>query len=108
LTSRGYERLANPEKLSDYFARSPASPAYAPSKTALNMLTVQYARELRPEGILVNAANPGACATDFIAGTGLRLDRTAADGARIIVKLATLGRDGSSGAVFDDDGRVPW
>ncbi|TQS46487.1 SDR family oxidoreductase [Cryptosporangium phraense] len=94
--------------LTDYFARSPASSAYAPSKTALNMLTLQYAKELFSEGILVNAANPGAIATDFASAMGLKLDRTAADGARVIVKLATLGRDGSTGAVWDDDGRVPW
>lgn len=94
--------------LTDYFARGPASASYAPSKTALNMLTVQYAKELLPEGILVNAVNPGACATDLLAGMGLSIDRTAADGARIIVKLATMGRDCPSGGVFDDDGRVPW
>ncbi|MFI5957779.1 SDR family oxidoreductase [Cryptosporangium sp. NPDC051539] len=94
--------------LTDYFARSPASSAYAPSKTALNMLTVQYAKELFAEGILVNAANPGAIATDFASAMGLTLERTAADGARVIVKLATFGRDGSTGAVWDDDGRVPW
>jgi NAD(P)-dependent dehydrogenase (short-subunit alcohol dehydrogenase family) len=94
--------------LTDYFARSSASASYAPSKTALNMLTVQYAKELLPEGILVNAINPGACATDFIGGMGLVLDRTAADGAKIIVKLATMGRDCPSGGVFDDTGPVPW
>jgi hypothetical protein len=37
---------------------------------------------------------------------GLILERTAADGARIIVKLATTGRDCPTGGVFDDDGRV--
>ena len=94
--------------LTDYFARGPASAAYGPSKTALNMLTVQYAKELLSEGILVNAINPGACATDFVAGMGLALDRTAADGAKIIVKLATMGRHCPTGGVFDDDGRVPW
>ena len=94
--------------LTDYFARGPASAGYAPSKTALNMLTVQYAKELLPEGILVNAINPGACATDFIAGMGLTLTRTAHDGAKIIVELATAGRDCPSGGVFDDNGRVPW
>jgi NAD(P)-dependent dehydrogenase (short-subunit alcohol dehydrogenase family) len=100
--------LTRMSDLTDYFTRGPAFAAYAPSKTALNMLTLQYARELLPEGILVNAANPGACATDFLAGLGLRIGRPAADGARIIVELATLGREGSSGAVFDDTGRVPW
>ena len=94
--------------LTDYFARGPASAGYAPSKTALNMLTVQYAKELLPEGILVNAINPGACSTDFITGMGLTLTRTAHDGAKIIVELATAGRDCPTGGVFDDNGRVPW
>ncbi|MDN3351825.1 SDR family NAD(P)-dependent oxidoreductase [Actinomadura sp. DC4] len=43
----------------------PASTAYRPAKTALNALTVNYAQELRDAGILVNAADPGGCATDF-------------------------------------------
>jgi NAD(P)-dependent dehydrogenase (short-subunit alcohol dehydrogenase family) len=94
--------------LTDYFARGPASAAYPASKTALNMLTVQYAKDLVAEGILVNAINPGACATDFIGTAVPGVTRTAADGARIIVKLATWGRDCPTGAVYDDDGRVPW
>ncbi|WP_213011582.1 hypothetical protein [Paractinoplanes toevensis] len=58
-------------------------------------MTVQYAKELRGEGILVNAAAPGGCATDFT--EGLSVSRTAADGARIVVKLATLDNDGPTG-----------
>jgi NAD(P)-dependent dehydrogenase (short-subunit alcohol dehydrogenase family) len=100
--------LTRMTSLTDYFARNPASPHYSASKTALNMLTVQYAKELMPEGILVNAINPGACATDFAGALGLKLTRTAADGAGIIVKLATMGRDCPTGGVFDDDGPVPW
>jgi NAD(P)-dependent dehydrogenase (short-subunit alcohol dehydrogenase family) len=94
--------------LTDYFARMPASPHYAASKAALNMVTAQYAKELLPEQILVNAINPGAVDTDFAKAMGLKLGRTAAEGARIIVKLATMGRDCPTGGVFDDDGRVPW
>lgn len=48
----------------------PSSAAYSPSKTALNALTVQYANELRKEGILVNAADPGYVATDINAHNG--------------------------------------
>ena len=88
--------------LSDYV---PPSVAYAPSKTALNAITVQYAKHLAGTGILVNAACPGWCATDF---TGHRPDRTAAQGAEVIVRLATLDADGPTGAFFDDDGPVPW
>jgi NAD(P)-dependent dehydrogenase (short-subunit alcohol dehydrogenase family) len=99
-----------------YFADMAASVAYPASKTALNMLTVQYARRLRPEGILVNAAAPGACATDFTApfaaglarATGRTITRTARQGAAIAIRLATLDGDGPTGGFFDDDGPVPW
>jgi NAD(P)-dependent dehydrogenase (short-subunit alcohol dehydrogenase family) len=85
-----------------------ASAAYRPSKAALNALTVQYAQELRGEGILVNAADPGGCATDFTKGLNRPIPRTAAQGAAIAVRLATLGDDGPTGGYFSDDGPLPW
>ncbi|GAA1936681.1 SDR family NAD(P)-dependent oxidoreductase [Kitasatospora viridis] len=92
--------------------RWPLFGAYAPSKSALNALTVQYAKELRPHGILVNAVAPGACATDFVQGLSFADDitRTAAEGAAVAVKFATLppGAEGPSGGFFDEDGPVPW
>ncbi|ETK33689.1 hypothetical protein MPTA5024_23350 [Microbispora sp. ATCC PTA-5024] len=91
-----------------YFQERPASVAYPPSKSALNALTIQYAKELRRHGILVNAAAPGPCDTDFARDMGLRLPRTAAQGAAVAVRLATLGPDGPTGGFFDDDGPVPW
>jgi NAD(P)-dependent dehydrogenase (short-subunit alcohol dehydrogenase family) len=78
------------------------------SKTALNQLTVQYAKELGKDGILVNAAAPGACATDFTKELPFPITRTAAEGAAIVVELATLPPDGPTGGFFDDEGRVPW
>jgi NAD(P)-dependent dehydrogenase (short-subunit alcohol dehydrogenase family) len=91
-----------------YFATLPASAAYPPSKTALNSLTVQYAKDLREDNILVNAAAPGACATDFTKYLGIPIARTAAHGAAIAVRLATLDPDGPTGGFFNDDGPVPW
>ncbi|TWF77598.1 short subunit dehydrogenase [Pseudonocardia hierapolitana] len=103
----------------------PASPvsqssllAYNSSKAALNALTVMYANVLRPDGILVNAANPGLVATDlngFTAGAttdGLTV-RTPERGAEVPVRLALLGPDGPTGRFFGDDefavaGTVPW
>jgi NAD(P)-dependent dehydrogenase (short-subunit alcohol dehydrogenase family) len=101
--SMGY--MTNPDH---YMSRLRAVAAYPASKAALNALTVQYAKELRPLGILVNATAPGACATDFTKNLGMAISRTAADGAAIAVKLATLGPDGPAGGFFDDDGPVPW
>jgi NAD(P)-dependent dehydrogenase (short-subunit alcohol dehydrogenase family) len=86
-------------------APMPPSAAYVPSKTALNSLTVQYARELAKDGVLVNMADPGYVATDLNGFTGYR---TPAQGAAIAVRLATLGADGPTGGYFSDDGPVPW
>lgn len=97
-------RMSDPEH---YFAQMPGSLAYAPSKSALNQITVQYAKQLRPDGILVNAADPGPCATDFTAGLP-GVTRTAADGAAIVVELATLSDDGPTGRFCRDTGTVPW
>jgi NAD(P)-dependent dehydrogenase (short-subunit alcohol dehydrogenase family) len=84
-------------------AALPASATYPVSKSALNALTLQYAKELG--GILVNAVCPGYCATDLNNHSGVR---TAAQGAAIAVRLATLGADGPTGGFFDDNGEVAW
>jgi len=83
----------------------PLAMAYAPSKTFLNAVTVQYARALSDTNVLVNAGCPGFCATDL---NGFRGWRTPEQGAAIAIKLATLPDDGPSGGFFDDDGVVPW
>jgi NAD(P)-dependent dehydrogenase (short-subunit alcohol dehydrogenase family) len=83
----------------------PISVAYAPSKTFLNAVTVQYAKELADTSILVNLGCPGYVATDL---NGFRGYRTPEQGAAIAVKLATLPDDGPSGGYFDDAGPIPW
>jgi NAD(P)-dependent dehydrogenase (short-subunit alcohol dehydrogenase family) len=90
------------------FANLPPSASYAPSKAALNALTVHYAKELRDTNILVNAADPGGTATDMTKAFGYRLDRSPAQAASIAVRLATLGPDGPTGGFFDENGPVPW
>jgi NAD(P)-dependent dehydrogenase (short-subunit alcohol dehydrogenase family) len=83
--------------------------AYASSKAALNMLTVQYARAFgqdpRLAKVKVNSATPGYTATDMNQFQGIR---SVHDGARIIVDLALLPADGPTGGFFDDQGPVPW
>ncbi|MGI5290527.1 SDR family NAD(P)-dependent oxidoreductase [Nonomuraea polychroma] len=81
------------------------SAAYTPSKTALNALTVQYANELRKDGILINAAAPGCVDTDSNNHTG---HLTPAQGAAVVVRLATLGADGPTAGFFSEDGPLPW
>jgi NAD(P)-dependent dehydrogenase (short-subunit alcohol dehydrogenase family) len=78
---------------------------YQSSKTALNAVTVAYAKELREIGIKVNAANPGFVATDL---NGRRGTRTPEQGAVIAVRLAMLSPDGPTGTCQDEDGIVPW
>jgi NAD(P)-dependent dehydrogenase (short-subunit alcohol dehydrogenase family) len=90
---------------------------YPSSKTALNMVTAQYAKELWDTPIKVNAANPGYCATDLNNHSGFR---TPEEGAEAIVYLATLPEDGPTGSFYghlwvadvgpDDPqyGRLPW
>ncbi|GGS71725.1 SDR family oxidoreductase [Nonomuraea spiralis] len=79
--------------------------AYNSSKTALNMITVCYAKELMDTPVKVNAANPGYCATDLNGHTGFR---TAEQGAAVAVRLATLDADGPTGAYLEDAGPIGW
>ena len=52
---------------------------YNSSKTALNAITVAFAKELMASGIKVNAADPGYTATDFNGHSGYRTVEQAAD-----------------------------
>jgi NAD(P)-dependent dehydrogenase (short-subunit alcohol dehydrogenase family) len=83
----------------------PIMAAYAPSKSFLNAVTVQYARQFAGTDILINAACPGLVATDF---TGFLGPRTPEQGAATAIRLATLPDGGPTGSFFEDDGVVPW
>jgi hypothetical protein len=67
------------------------------------MMSLQYANAFRRSA--TNAATPGHIATDLNNAAG---SRTPAQGAAIVVKLATLPDDGPSGGFFNDAGAVPW
>lgn len=75
------------------------------SKTALNAMTVQFAKEGRATGIKVNAADPGYTATDLNHRQGTRSGER---GTRVAVRLPTLSADGPTGGFFDEDGPLPW
>ena len=77
--------------------------AYPASKTAVNMITVQYAKAF-PE-MRINAVEPGFTATDLNGRTGTQ---TVEEGAEIIVRMAQLGPDGPTGGYFDVNGPLPW
>jgi NAD(P)-dependent dehydrogenase (short-subunit alcohol dehydrogenase family) len=82
----------------------PIMAAYAPTKTFLNAVTVQYARQFAGTGILINAACPGLVATDFTGFYG----RSPAAGAATAIRLATLPDGGPTGTFVEDAGAIPW
>ncbi|MEO3802848.1 SDR family NAD(P)-dependent oxidoreductase [Nonomuraea sp. B1E8] len=77
--------------------------AYPASKTAVNMITVQYAKAF--PGMRINAVEPGYTATDLNMHTGTQ---TVVEGAEIIVRMAQVGPDGPTGAYVDVSGTLPW
>jgi NAD(P)-dependent dehydrogenase (short-subunit alcohol dehydrogenase family) len=77
--------------------------AYSSSKTAVNMLTSQYAKAF--PAIRINVVDPGYTATDLNANSGTQ---AIGEGAEIIVRMAQIGPDGPTGGYFDRHGTVPW
>ena len=77
--------------------------AYPASKTAVNTITVQYAKAF--PGVRVNAVDPGYTATDLNGRTGTQ---TVEEGAGIIVRMAQIGPDGPTGGHFTASGPVAW
>ena len=87
-------------------ASSPTVASYAVSKAALNALTVKLALELREEGILVNAVDPGLTAT--APGMEEMGARPVPEGAASVVWAATLDRNGPTGGFYRDGEPLPW
>ncbi|HEV7418508.1 MAG TPA: SDR family NAD(P)-dependent oxidoreductase [Mycobacterium sp.] len=77
--------------------------AYPASKTAVNMITVQYAKAF--PNMRINAVEPGFTKTDLNGNTGVQ---TVQEGAEIIVRMAQVGPDGPTGGYFDAHGSFPW
>jgi NAD(P)-dependent dehydrogenase (short-subunit alcohol dehydrogenase family) len=80
-----------------------AAPLYTASKSALTMLTMQYAKAL-PD-VRFNAADPGYTATDLNAHNGTQ---TVTEGTDAIVALATEPPSAGTGRFVDRFGPVPW
>lgn len=78
---------------------------YQSSKTALNAITVEFAKELESDGIKVNAACPGFVDTDF---NGHQGTKPVSQAATIIVELSTLSSDGPTATFQDENGELPW
>ena len=78
--------------------------AYSCSKTALNAFTVMLANEFRNTSFKINSVTPGYTATDLNQNKGTQ---TAEQGAKVIVKGATLDNDGPTGKFFKET-EIPW
>jgi NAD(P)-dependent dehydrogenase (short-subunit alcohol dehydrogenase family) len=87
-----------------YASQFPPVVGYNSSKTALNALTVLFARELQNTSVKINSVSPGPCATDLSGNMG----QPAAVGAQIAVRLSTIGADGPTGGFFEADVANPW
>jgi NAD(P)-dependent dehydrogenase (short-subunit alcohol dehydrogenase family) len=92
--------VTNPERRQFHFP----SIVYGASKAAVSMLTVQYAKAM-PD-IKFNAVEPGFTATDLtpMSGAGQPVE----DGAEVIVRMATIGKDGPTGTFRENDGELAW
>lgn len=77
--------------------------AYCSSKSAVTMLTLQYAKAM--PGMRINVVDPGYTATDLNHNSG---PQTVEEGTDAIVRLATIGKDGPTGTFQDRHGTLPW
>jgi NAD(P)-dependent dehydrogenase (short-subunit alcohol dehydrogenase family) len=92
--------VTNPERRQFHFP----SIVYGSSKAAVSMLTVQYAKAL-PE-IKFNAVEPGFTATDLtpFSGAGQPVEV----GAEVIVRMATIEKDGPTGTFQEGESELGW
>ena len=92
--------VTNPERRQFHFP----SIIYGSSKAAVSMLTVQYAKAL--PHIKFNAVEPGFTATDLtpLSGAGQPVDI----GAEVIVRMATIGKDGPTGTFQEGETELGW
>jgi NAD(P)-dependent dehydrogenase (short-subunit alcohol dehydrogenase family) len=92
--------VTNPDRRQFHFP----SIVYGASKAAVSMLTVQYARTF--PNIKFNAVEPGFTATDLTpfssAGQPVEI------GAQVIVRLASLGTDGTTGTFQEGNDELAW
>ena len=92
--------VTNPERRQFHFP----SIIYGSSKAAVSMLTVQYAKAL-PD-IKFNAVEPGFTATDLTPFSGA--GQPGEIGAEVIVRMATIGKDGPTGTFQEGEGGLGW
>lgn len=79
---------------------------YRSSKAALNMLALHYAKIGREKGWRVNTCTPGLTKSSLAprAAQGHPVEV----GAKVIIWLATLGKDGPTAGFWEGDQQIPW
>ncbi len=92
--------VTNPDRRQFHFP----SIVYGSSKAAVSMLTVQYAKTF--PGIKFNAVEPGFTATDLtpFSGAGQPVEK----GAEVIVRMASIGKDGPTGTFREGESELAW
>ena len=79
---------------------------YDSSKAALNLLALNYARILEPQGGLVNAVCPGLVRTKLT--NHHPMGASTEVGAQRIVEVATAEKGSATATFTDRNGEVPW
>ncbi|UQZ33376.1 short-chain dehydrogenase [Paenibacillus sp. PK3_47] len=92
-------------QLSNELAQRIATPAYAASKAALNMLTVYWANKYANTNLKINTVHPGLVKTRM---GGDKAELSPEEGAKTAVRYATLAEDGPTGGFFYMEDRLPW
>jgi NAD(P)-dependent dehydrogenase (short-subunit alcohol dehydrogenase family) len=92
--------VTNPDRRQFHFP----SIMYGASKAAVSMLTVQYAKTY-PD-IKFNAVEPGFTATDLTPFS--RAGQPVEKGAEVMVRMATIGRDGPTGTFQENEEELGW
>jgi len=106
MLKHGYGRVVNVSSESGRMTTmSDGTPSYNLSKTALNALTLMFAKTARGERVLINCMCPGWVRSDM-GGPGAT--RSLQEGADTAVWLATLPDDGPNGGFFRDRERMEW
>ena len=80
-------------------------PSYRSSKAALNMIMAHWAIKHKKDGWKVNSVCPGYVATNLNQWRG---KETVESGTTELVRIATLGKDGQTGAFSEKEGSISW
>jgi NAD(P)-dependent dehydrogenase (short-subunit alcohol dehydrogenase family) len=92
--------VTNPERRQFQFP----SIVYGASKAAVSMLTVQYAKTF-PD-IKFNAVEPGFTATDLTPFS--KAGQPVEKGAEVMVRMATIGKEGPTGTFQENEDELAW